>query len=286
MTMRCCRAVLASMPPGTEVIVVDDGSTDGTAQSLPIEAPDVRVIRLESNGGFARAANRGVDAASGHITLLLNSDAIVEDGALVAFVSAFDATPRLGIAGASLRNDDGTPQWSGGATPTLPWMLAVVSGAGPMARMFRRKRRRLAQCEVDWVSGAAMAFRREVWQAAGPLDERFLFYCQDIEFCLRARRAEWTVAVIDSAQVIHAIGGTVAGTGELRHDPARLWPDLLQWGAGHYGQRWAARARVVLVTAAWMRIAFRSLRRRDETTAALIRGARALWAGRAQRSDS
>ena len=135
-------------------------------------------------------------------------------------------------------------------------------------------------CDVDWVSGAAMAIRRDVWDAAGPLDERFRFYCQDIELCVRARKAGWRVAVVGDARVVHAIGGTVAGNRALRHDPERLWPDLLDWGSAHYGRRWSAAARIALVSVAWMRIVWSRLFRADETPA-LIRGARAL-----QRSDS
>lgn len=281
MTLRCCRAVLASMPPATEVIVADDGSTDETAELLGREVPVVTVVRLESNRGFAPAANRGVGAAHGRIILLLNSDAVVEEGALEAIVAAFDADPTLGVAGARLVNEDGTAQWSGGRTPTLPWMIGVVSGAGRFARFLRRRHREEFLCDVDWVSGAAMAIRREVWDAAGPLDERFRFYCQDIELCVRARKAGWRVAVVENALVVHAIGATVVGNGALRrHDPERLWPDLLDWGSAHYGRRWSAAARIALVSVAWMRIVWSCLFLSEETPA-LIRGARAL-----QRSDS
>jgi GT2 family glycosyltransferase len=272
MTLRCCRAVLASMPPGTEVIVADDGSRDGTHELLAREVPSVQIVRLESNCGFATAANRGIEVACGRVILLLNSDAIVQGEAPQEIVAAFDADPKLGVAGARLLDEDGTPQWSGGQTPTLPWMIGVVSGAGPFARFFRRRRRH-GQGEVDWVSGAAMAIRAEVWEVAGPLDERFRFYCQDIDFCLRARKAGWRVRIIEKARVVHAIGGTVAGSSALRHDPERLWPDLLDWGRAHYGQRWAGVARIVLVSVAWLRIGWRSLYRRDETTKALVRAA-------------
>lgn len=249
MTRRCCEAVLAAMPAGSEVIVVDDGSRDETATSMP---DGVRVLRLERNCGFAVAANRGVSEARGEIVLLLNSDAIPEQGALDAFVRAFD-DERLGVAGARLLNDDGTPQWSGGRTPTLAWMIGVVSGAGALARFFRRDKPD-AQRKVDWVSGAAMAFRREVWRDAGPLNERYHFYCQDIELCLRARAANWDVRVIEDARVRHGLGGTIADGDALRHDASRLWPDLLTWGCAHYGKRWAAFARVALVGVAALRV--------------------------------
>ena len=279
MTLRCCRAVLASMPDSTEVIVVDDGSTDGTADLLAREVPDVQRFALQSNRGFAAAANLGAAAARGRIILLLNSDAIVEDGALAALVAAFDKDPALGVAGARLLNEDGTPQWSGGRTPTLLWMVGVVSGAGHMARRFSRRRRMQVQRDVDWVSGAAMAFRREVWTDAGPLSERYRFYCQDIELCHRASDAGWRVRVVPEARVVHALGRTVAGHSPLRNDPERLWPDLVAWGTARYGRLWAQFARIALVTAAALRIASRKLRRplrRDETTDALLRALRRL----------
>lgn len=273
MTLRCCRAVLASMPPRGEVIVADDGSSDGTRELLAREVPSVQVVRLDSNHGFTTAANRGVEVSRGRIILLLNSDAAVQDDALQEIVAAFDADPMLGVAGARLLHEDGKPQWSGGQTPTLPWMIGVVSGAGRFARFFRRRPEPMQQREVDWVSGAAMAIRREVWEVAGPLDERFRFYCQDIDLCLRARQAGWRVRIIESAHVIHAIGGTVAGDSALRHDPERLWPDLFDWGTAHYGRRWSVLARFVFVSVAWLRIAWRSVYRRDETTKALVRAA-------------
>jgi len=239
MTLGCCRAVLASMPEGTEVIVVDDGSTDGTASVMP---PEVRVVRLDVNRGFATAANRGVAEARGDIILLLNSDAIGEAAALQAFVDAFAGDARLGVAGAQLLNEDGTAQWSGGATPTLAWMVAAVSGLGRFAKLLRGGRTsRPPKRRIDWVSGAAMAFRREVWNVAGPLDERFLFYCQDIEFCLRAAKAGWGVRIVDDARVVHGLGKTIGG-----QDRERLRRDLLTWGQSHYGGAWWLFARVVL----------------------------------------
>src|SRR5206468_1411681 len=91
---------------------------------------EARVISLEENRGFAAAANRGVAEARGELILLLNSDAILAPDALNAFIAAFETDPKLGVAGAQLLNEDGSKQWSGGRTPTLPWIIGVVSGAG------------------------------------------------------------------------------------------------------------------------------------------------------------
>jgi N-acetylglucosaminyl-diphospho-decaprenol L-rhamnosyltransferase len=283
MTLACCRAALAAAADSAEVIVADDGSTDGTAGLLAREEPRVRVVRLEENRGYAVAANRGVAAAGGSILLLLNSDAVIDNNALGRLRTAFESDPKLGVAGAQLAGTDGAPQWSGGQTPTLAWIAGVVSGAGPLARLVRRRPMQSEpQREVDWVSGAAMAFRRQVWKDAGPLDERFLFYCQDLSFCLRAGAAGWRVKVIADARVVHALGGTIAGASTLRHDPERLWIDLLHWGEAYYGRTWFRFARIVLTSVAWLRIIGRRLRspfRRDETTAALVRAARRLGSG-------
>ncbi len=282
MTLACCRAALAASD-WAEVIVVDDGSNDGTVSLLAHEVPRVRIVRLEENRGYAVAANRGVAAAGGSIILLLNSDAVIDGRAIASLLAAFESDPKLGIAGAQLVGTDGAPQWSGGRTPTLPWIAGVVSGAGHLARLVRtRGTQPQPQRDVDWVSGAAMAFRRQVWSAAGPLDEGFLFYCQDITFCLRAGAAGWRVKIISDARVVHRLGGTVAGDSALGHDPERLWIDLLRWGSARYGRAWSVVARIVLTSLAWLRIIGRKLRsplRRDETTAALVRAARRLVSG-------
>lgn len=254
MTLACWRAVQAD-----EVIVVDDASTDGTCELL--RGHGAAVLRLESNRGFAGAANAGVAETRGDVVLLLNSDAIVEPGAIEALRAAFDADPRLGIAGARLLNEDGTPQWSAGPLPTLPWLLVMISG---LAHLMPNRNGGLkpASPQVAWVSGAAMAFRREVWDAAGPLRENYRFYAQDLDFCIRAGDAGWRVRVVEEARVAHRGGATMQRWRDvaLPHDPALLWLDLLTWGRAHYGRRWAAIAVPLARGAALLRIVARRIR--------------------------
>jgi GT2 family glycosyltransferase len=259
MTLECCRAAIASLPVGGEVIVADDGSTDGTSDLLRATLPAVRIVRLERNRGFGAAANAGVAAAKGAIILLLNSDARIDRDAMTALLDAFAADARLGIAGARLINAGGTPQWSGGPKPSLLWMVVMVSG---IASVLARRRRAAARGDVDWVSGAAMAFRSAVWNDAGPFNESYRFYAQDLELCIRARERGWQVRLIEDALVVHGGGETLRRSheiAELPHDPALLWLDLLTWGRAHYGRAWAMCARILMCGSAAFRIAGRSI---------------------------
>ncbi len=259
MTLACCRAAIAAAPAESEVIVVDDGSSDGTCEVLLAEVPEVRIVRLDINRRFAAAANAGVAAAKGAIILLLNSDTRIDREAPAKILEAFADDKKLGVAGAQLVDADGAPQWSGGPQPTLLWMAVMVSG---IARVLPRRKRKRGG-DVGWVSGAAMAFRRDAWNDAGPFNETYRFYAQDLELCVRARANGWRVRVIENARVVHDGGATLRHerhVAELPHDPSLLWLDLLSWGRAHYGRGWAWAARPLMCAAASLRILGRTLR--------------------------
>ncbi len=295
LTLAClaARAAAAAARPelaAVEVVLVDDAGDDGTAEAVAAHHPDVRLVRLERQAGFTRAANRGLAAAAGGVLLLLNSDAEVGgDGrGLAALLARFAAEPRLGIAGAALRYPDGTPQWSGGGEPTAAWLFALASGLPELlARLplYRRLRpasgtRAATIAGVAWVTGAAMAIRRAVWEEVGPLDERFRFYAQDLDLCLRARQAGWTVAVVPELEVIHHHGATIereggrrggpgggGGPGEDRRErrgrgavhPELLWTDLLRWAEKRGGAAAARRAARALLAGGRLRLLGRRL---------------------------
>lgn len=285
MTLRCCAAAWAALPAGGELIVVDDGSGDETATRVRAALPGAVVVRREHNGGYSAAVNTGLAHARGDVVLLLNSDAHLDAAAAEALLAAFDHDPAVGVAGAQLLDADGTPQWSGGREPGLAWMMAVVSGLGPVVGAWRQRVRALRHAtaqgdrDVHWVSGAAMAVRRAALEATGRFDERVCGYGQDLDFCVRARAAGWRVRIVATARVPHLTGATLAPRSPLRHDPARLWPDLLDWGARRHGPAWGNVARPLLRALAWGRVLARALTgrpRTDPVSAALARGARAL----------
>jgi N-acetylglucosaminyl-diphospho-decaprenol L-rhamnosyltransferase len=260
LTLRCLDSLFASPVPGMEVILVDDASADGTAGAAGDRFPELAVLRNEEAARFTRSANRGLARAGGEILLLLNSDTEVAAGGLARLVEVFAREPELGVAGALLHYPDGSPQWSGGREPTLAWFLALTSGLPALlAKLpFYRCAKPLAVDRpraVDWVTGAAMAFRRQVWEAAGPLDEGFRFYAQDLDVCLRARRAGFTVEVRPELRVLHHHGATIgraAGARGHQH-PELLWSDLLRWARKHHGERWAGRAERALRTGVRLR---------------------------------
>jgi GT2 family glycosyltransferase len=254
LTLRCCAAIeAASAAPSrsgpVELVVVDDGGSDGTSDAVAAAFPGAKVLRLSRNSGFTVAANHGLRAATGRILVLLNSDTEVEPGGLAALVEAFAASPRLGVAGARLLYPDGTAQWSAGRTPDAAWMLAAASGLPALlARLplYRRARRVESEREtaaISWVTGAALAMRREVWESAGPFDEGFRLYAQDLDLCLRAGALGFGVAVVPGFRLVHHHGATVARDLPLRLDPELFFSDLLRWARKHGGLRFEARLR-------------------------------------------
>ena len=266
LTLACLGSLFRSAVPGMEVIVVDDASRDGTAEAVRERFPAAIVLRHEAAERFTRAANAGLGRAQGEILLLLNSDTEVEPGGLAGLIAVFGQEPELGIAGALLHYPGGAPQWSGGREPSPAWFFALASGLPALLERLPlyRRLKPLAPpgaARVDWVSGAAMAIRRGAWEAAGPLDEGFRFYAQDLDFCLRARRAGWVVAVRPELPVLHHHGATIGrdpgATRRQQHE--LLWTDLLRWARKQHGEPWAARAEGALRAGAALRLGARRL---------------------------
>lgn len=267
LTLRCLETIARFPPPGgMEVVLVDDASRDGTAEEVCERHPGVIVLRNESAAGFTRSANRGLSRTTGEILLLLNSDTEVEPGTLERLLAVLEAAPTVGIVGAALHYPDGSPQWSGGRAPSHAWFFALASGLPALlARLpFYRRFKPLEPAgpvRVDWVTGAALGMRREVWEAVGPLDEGYRFYAQDLDFCVRARRAGWEVVIDPAFRVLHHHGATIGrkeGAGRRQH-PELLWTDLLRWARKHRGERWAAGAARLVRTGSALRLAGRLL---------------------------
>ncbi len=198
----------------SEVIVVDNASTDGSADMVATEFPQVRLIRNAENVGFARGNNIGIAASTGRYVLLLNSDTIVPPGTLAGLIEFMDAHPQAGACSPRLLKSDGTPQaYAFGQDPTPGYLLRRTFSR----LLFHRPLHDwgIAEViEVEWVSGACLLARRAAIEQVGGLDEAMFMYFEDTDWCRRMRLAGWQVYYMPTVAITH-IGG--AG---LKQNPA------------------------------------------------------------------
>jgi N-acetylglucosaminyl-diphospho-decaprenol L-rhamnosyltransferase len=187
-----------------ELVLVDNASTDDSVTQARAGG-GVTVIRNPENLGFARASNQGIRESRGRHVVLLNPDAELLPGALETLVGYMDREPRVGAAGPALLNPDGSLQPSGWPFPQLPALLAIHPALRWLARdeAPRNGRDRERPADVDEVSGACMILRRAALDGIGLFDERFFLYFEDVDLCLRLRRAGWRVAHVPAARVVH-----------------------------------------------------------------------------------
>jgi len=228
---RCLTAVPgAAAGLSVEVLVVDNGSTDGTQGMLAEEFPDVHVIQSGENLGFGRASNLGARSARGRALLLLNSDCEMEPNALRIMVRILDGDS--GVAGILCRllNADGSLQPSVHPSLPTPWsLLGDIAFLSPLRyAMYRRPalhhlflRRTTAfhgsARDVAWGGAACLLVRRETFLGIGGFDERFFLYCEDMDLCKRLGEAGARLRYTPEARAIHHWGKSTA-----RHSTASL----------------------------------------------------------------
>ncbi len=198
----------------TEIVVVDNASTDGTEEAIRSEYPAVRYIRSDKNLGFARANNLGAAESSAEFLLLLNSDARLSPDALRLAVEWMRQNPACGVAGARLLNPDGSPQNAIANFPSLATELLNKSLLRRLApSRFPGKETRLAgPAQVESVIGAFMLVRMEAWKAAGGFDERYFFFFEETDFCLQIRRRGFQTWHLPQVEVWHEQGGSAKQT--------------------------------------------------------------------------
>lgn len=217
-----------------ELIVSDNFSTDGTFEMLAEEFPDVRVIRNSRNEGFAKPANLAIKESRGKYILLLNPDSVVHGNAVETLKEFLETHPEAGIVGPKILNRNGTLQKQCRRSEGRPWdAFCHLSG---LSQLFPHKRRFNGYLmthleeneihEVQAVSGACMLVRREVFDQAGLLDERFFAYQEDSDLCYRARHAGWKVYYQPAARVTHYGGKGGAGVHPFR--------SLYEWHRSYY----------------------------------------------------
>ena len=189
-----------------EIIVVDNGSTDGSREFLQQRAGDVRLILNERNLGFAAANNQGLRIAAAPISLLLNSDAFVTAETLQRAIQAIRRNPYIGLVGVRILNPDGTIQAENGAFPTLWQDIRLSVGLDQLDR--RSGRAPEVAWPVDWVHGACMFARKLAVDAVGGLDERYFMYSEEVDWCHRFWKTGWQVWYLPDVTAVHLGGGS------------------------------------------------------------------------------
>ncbi len=191
-----------------EIIVVDNGSQDGSADEIRKTYPFAHVIQNGRNLGFSKAVNQGLQKASGRYVLLLNPDTQTKDGAIERLVSVMDAHSDVGAAGAQLLNSDGSRQNSIANFPSLATELlnkSLLRWLFP--KKFPGKERRYSEpVEVDSVIGACMMVKRDVLDRVGLLDEDYFLFLEETDWCYRMKRAGWKIYHVPQAEVYHLQG--------------------------------------------------------------------------------
>ena len=189
-----------------EVVVVDNGSSDGSCGMVVAEFPQAILIRNEANRGFAAANNQAILESTGRYVLLLNPDTAVRPGALSTLVRFLDEHPDAGAAGSLLLDPDGGMQPSCSPMPTLSrelWRLLHLDVVWPYASYTMRTWSRQIPREVDVVQGACLMLRREALAQAGYLDEDYFIYTEEVDLCHRVQEHGWKVYWVPTAEVVH-----------------------------------------------------------------------------------
>lgn len=198
-----CVGSLVRHPPaiGHEIVVVDNGSTDDTVDTLRRRWTSVRVVEADGNLGFARANNLGIRQTSGELVLLLNGDTIVPPGSIDSLVAVLDRHPDVAVVGPRLVDGHGRAELSFGRMMSpFNELRQKLRARGNVERLTSRER------EVDWVSGACLLVRRADAEAVGLLDEQFFMYTEDVDFCARLRARGRRILFTPAAQIVHLRG--------------------------------------------------------------------------------
>jgi GT2 family glycosyltransferase len=198
----CLAAIERVHPPGVahEVLVLDNASTDGSAEAVRERHPDARLFALDRRTGKADNDSLLLREARGRYCLLLNEDSELREGAVTALIEALERDPGAAVAGAQLLTSEGEPTPCAWRLPDIPWALAAavflhdrvaVESTGTGVR------------EVGWVQSSAMLVRRDAAEQVAWLDGDFFVYSDETDFCKRLRDAGWRILFVPGARAVH-----------------------------------------------------------------------------------
>ena len=213
----CLESIRANRPTvDHEVVVVDNGSTDGTEEMLQTDFYWVRSIINPNNRGFSVACNQAIFASSGKILMMLNPDTMVERGTFDTLLHFVRERPWIGVVGPKILSAENVPELSCREFPTLLnalWNLTGLNRRFKASKVFGHLDMgwwdHAEPRAVDWLSAAALVFTRTAWEKVGALDERFFLYCVELDWQKRLARKELERWYLPTAVI--------------RHEPHRSW---------------------------------------------------------------
>jgi N-acetylglucosaminyl-diphospho-decaprenol L-rhamnosyltransferase len=232
---RCLHSILEagaptsnSKPPTPnlqlQIIVVDNNSTDGSPEMVRTEFPHVCLVANAENRGFTAANNQGLSLSRGRYLLLLNPDAEAVGDALAVMVHYMDEHPTAGALGPQLRYPDGSRQSSRRRFPTFATALVESTivqewwrDNGILRRYYLTGSPDDAIQAVDWLVGACLLVRRQVYEQVGGLDEGFFMYSEELDWCRRIKDIGWEIIYLPTATVIHHEGKSSEQVVAARH---------------------------------------------------------------------
>jgi GT2 family glycosyltransferase len=267
----CLRSLKEHAPTkyDMEVIVMDDASTDGSADMVRREFPEVRLLETQTKWGFTRINNWGLREAKGDLLLSMNPDMVVHPGALERLCDLVLSRPDLGIISAQLLNDDGTLQLHHYPFPTLSNVFYFT------LRRYRRMRTRLAvqdesapdPCDdpacphtliyTEALAGACQLVRREVLEKIGYGDEQFPIWLGDFDWCQTASARGYRMAVLSCAKITHFHSASTSrgeSAGDFRTRDYHLFYSWQLYFRKHFGVVAAQEIRLVLLTCVLLQI--------------------------------
>jgi GT2 family glycosyltransferase len=223
----------------TEIIVVDNASSDGSVSAVRQQFPSVRIVENETNQGFARANNIGIGLAHGNYVCLINSDVELIPECLPRMFHYMEDHRKIGILGPRVLNSDLTLQPSCKNAPTLWTTFCRAAGLDtllPNSEFFASEQMVLRNLNriraVDIVSGCFWMVRAKALSQVGGLDETYFMYSEDKDWCVRFWKAGWQVVYFPEAQAIH-FGGSSSSSDPLRFSVEMCRANLQYWKKHH-----------------------------------------------------
>ena len=239
-----------------EVIVVDNASADGSAAAVAAQYPQVVLIANAANTGYAEGNNQAIKTAQAAYILLLNPDVLLPPGGLERAVAFMEAHPDAGALGVRQVHPDGRLQRSVRGFPTpaaVLWELLGLSRLFPASRLFGAYRMTwfdyTSVAEVDQPMGTFLLIRRAVIAQIGMLDEAFPIFFNEVDWCLRCKRAGWKIYFTPDVEIVHYGGASTMQVGA-----AMAWESrrgLLQFYAKHYPALRFRPMRALIALASW-----------------------------------